>query len=396
MTDEESEFLKQWLENLPKMDSHYCRNTPTYKDKKFLYPGHTVAQLHREYVESAKTERVRPLSYKTFSDIFHEENYSVFVPRKDRCDVCEAYKHGNISQQEYDEHTKLKNDARDEKTRDKESASETKSVWTMDLQAVLLCPKTNASSMYYRTKLQLHNFTLYNLKSQEGYCYFWCETEGDLKSEVFAYLQYEHFDKILSNSPEIKELVVWSDGCGYQNRNANVANMYLSLASKHGVTIYQKYLVAGHTQMECDSMHSTIERKIVTDIFTPRDYMLILQTARIRPFPYKVKQMKYSDFMKMSGSSFVSIRPGKKAGDPTVHDLRGIKFESKGAVQCKISFTEDWKDLPQRIHMIKDLQWVPMFSQALPISARKFDDLQSMKHVIPPDCHHFYDALPHQ
>ena len=99
--------------------------------------------------------------------------------------------------------------------------------------------------------------------------------------------------------------------------------------------------------------------------------------------PYKVKQMKYSDFMKLSGSFFVSIRPGKKAGDPTVHDLHRMKYESNGAIQCKVSFTEDWVDLPQRIQMVKDLRWVPLFSEALPITASKFKDLQSMKHVMP-------------
>ena len=71
-----------------------------------------------------------------------------------------------------------------------------------------------------------------------------------MSGDVFAYLQYKHFDKIpgkiLSDSPEIKELVVWSDGCGYQNRNSIVANMYSSLARKPGVTIYQKYLVPSY------------------------------------------------------------------------------------------------------------------------------------------------------
>ena len=45
-----------------------------------------------------------------------------------------------------------KDQARDEKTKDKEAASDTISVWTMDMQAVLLCPKTKACSMYYKTK----------------------------------------------------------------------------------------------------------------------------------------------------------------------------------------------------------------------------------------------------
>ena len=32
----------------------------------------------------------------------------------------------------------------------------------------------------------------------------------------------------------------------------------------------------------------------------------------------------------------------------------------------------------------------------VPISKRKFDDLQSMKHVLPQYCHDYFDRLPHQ
>lgn len=123
---------------------------------------------------------------------------------------------------------------------------------------------------------------------------------------------------------------MWSDGCGYQNRNPNVANAFSELARKYRVLITQKYLVAGHTQMECDSMHSTIERKMKMDIITPRDYMIILQTARIRPKPYHVKMVKHDEILKLNGSYLLSIRPGKKAGDPTVHDLRALQFSSDG------------------------------------------------------------------
>jgi hypothetical protein len=122
----------------------------------------------------------------------------------------------------------------------------------MDLQAVLLSPKTNANSMFYKTKLQTHNFTLYNLADHDGYCYTWDETHGDLSSDVFAWLQYNHFSAYLTDHPQVKLLIIWSDGCGYQNRNSTVANAYAHLAMMKSVTITQKYLVSGHSQMECD------------------------------------------------------------------------------------------------------------------------------------------------
>lgn len=70
------------------------------------------------------------------------------------------------------------------------SANEKISVWTVDVQAVLIYPKTKASTMYYKTKLQVHNYTCFNLGNKEGYCYPWKEHEGDLSAEVFAHLQF--------------------------------------------------------------------------------------------------------------------------------------------------------------------------------------------------------------
>lgn len=97
-----TDFLKDWLKELPTVDSHYCRNTKTYKDKKFLYPGTTIAQLHREYQQAAGTAGMRAVGEYHFRNVFHEEKYSVFIPRKDQCDVCVSFKHGNISRAEYD------------------------------------------------------------------------------------------------------------------------------------------------------------------------------------------------------------------------------------------------------------------------------------------------------
>ena len=338
VNDLDNKFLTDWLNGLPTVESHYCRNSPTYREKKFLYPGTTIANLHREYKMEADKKGVRAVELTYFTNRFHEGKFSVFIPRKDQCDVCYSFKYGNISKEDYDTHIKHKDEARKEKGEDKESASASRSVWTMDLQAVLLCLKTMASTMYYKTKLQVHNFTLYDLASKKGYCYLWNETEGDLRSEVFAYLQYQHFEKVLSDNPTLQEIVIWSDGCGYQNRSIAIANVYSALARKYGINIIQKYLVAGHTQMECDSMHSTIERRIVNDVFTEHDYVVLIQNARIKPSPYIVKQMKHQDFMKMDCAHFTSIRPGKKTGDPVVHDLRGLKYHSDGKVQYKLSF----------------------------------------------------------
>ncbi|CAM4691278.1 unnamed protein product [Leuciscus chuanchicus] len=197
------------------------------------------------------------------------------------------------------------------------------------------------------------------MNNKDGYCYAWEEHEGSLSSEVFAHLQSKHFESILEANGNIEKVIVWSDGCGYQNRCGAISNTFLHLAMKHGVSIEQKFLVAGHTQMECDSMHSLIERRIVKDIHTPRDYIVIFETARIHPSPYK--------------------------------------YLADGRIRYKLDFESEWEDLPQRINIPKEpFHWVPLFPAQLPITLRKFNDLQAMKPVLPRVAHQYYDNLPHQ
>ena len=189
-------------------DEHYCRNVPAYQSNTFLYPGATKANLHAEYTAAATEAKARVVGLKYFSNVFSEKKFSVFIPRKDQCDICVSAKHGNLNQAALDKHVKAKDEARAEKARDKAAASEKMSVWTMDMQAVLLCPKTKASSLYYKTKLQVHNFTLYNLGTKDGYCYAWDEAEGNLNSEVFSHIQTAHFKAILQANPAIEKLII--------------------------------------------------------------------------------------------------------------------------------------------------------------------------------------------
>ena len=119
-------------------------------------------------------------------------------------------------------------------------------VIAMDLQALLMCPILQASALYYRTKLSCHNFTIFDMKTKDVMCYFWNETEGDLLSNSFASCIVDYINKLDDN---IKTLIMYSDGCTYQNRNVVLSNALLKSAHDKGITIFQKYLEKGHTQM---------------------------------------------------------------------------------------------------------------------------------------------------
>lgn len=125
----------------------------------------------------------------------------------------------------------------------------------MDVQAVKVASFVKASSMYYNTKLAVHNFTMYNLATQEAVCCLCDETKSDVVASTFASCVVDTLTKQLKD--RILPVILYSDGCNYQNRNVVMANALLSLAINTDVTITQTVLEKGHTQMECDSVHSS-------------------------------------------------------------------------------------------------------------------------------------------
>ena len=47
-------------------------------------------------------------------------------------------------------------------------------------------------------------------------------------------------------------------------------------------------------------MHATIERKLVGDIYIPHDYVVVMESARLKPSPYVVKQVSHDEVLKLN------------------------------------------------------------------------------------------------
>ena len=388
---ERRKFVRDYLEMLPKMESHYCR-----KDTERLYLEpiwESKNHLYREYMVYCEEKKKKPLDRTTFSDECEDMKISIFSTRKDLCDVCVSYANqdSSVTEEDYNLHIKRKNEAQAEKTRDIKNM-EKLFVFTMDVQAVLVCPIIRASAGYYKSKLTVHNFTLYDVRTQAGYCNLWDESEGDLSANVFATMITNFIETKVRFKPS-DEIILWSDGCCYQNRNCVLTNALLNLAMKCGIVIVQKYLEKGHTQMEADSMHSTIERKLRRkQIYLPSAYMTYCETARINPGPYQVQYWHHDEFLHYAKLKFFSsIRPGRRAGDPQVVDLRALRYEPNGTLSYKILHSDEWTEmtLHRTRTVLKPKTVPPLFPSRLRITQKKYDDIQALKHVLPRDTHSY-------
>ncbi|CAH1987326.1 unnamed protein product [Acanthoscelides obtectus] len=387
--------VNQFLDSLPKVESHYCRASTR---KLYLEPTwNSYRHLHREFINYCERQNLRPCSWRLFYKTFKTRNLEIYTPRKDQCNTCV-----NLSQADYDSHVAKKEQARSEKEQDKQEAisseaGNSKYVYTMDLQAVLLCPFTQASAMYYKQKLKVHNQTFFNLNNKDVSCYLWHEGNGGLDSDVFVSILVKFLnEEIERQSPKV--IILWSDGCTYQNRNVNLSNGLLEIAMEKNIIIEQKYLEVGHTQMEVDSVHSVIERKLGrrNDIAVPADYNKIIRAARQNPSPYKVVSLHFNDFLQYKKGMYSQIRPGSKKGDPCVTDICALQYLPEGLIKYKINFSDEWLELPRRPCRTRtSFSHEPLYLSPRQIEDTKFIHLQELKSVIESDYHGFYVNLKH-
>ncbi|XP_047143996.1 uncharacterized protein LOC105844486 isoform X2 [Hydra vulgaris] len=199
-------FIK-WFDKLPKMESHYCR-----KRTKRLYlegPFESKQQLYSLYVQEAKHVKYTPVSRACFNKFMKSKKFSIFKPRKDQCDLCCSYKTNQVTENEYQEHILNKDLAREQLKSGTEKVNNQENyTFTMDVQAVKLCPAMNASALYYSMKLKVHNFTIYNVNN-EHQCHncWWNECEGELDASVFVSILLSHLETYCINIDQEKKIL---------------------------------------------------------------------------------------------------------------------------------------------------------------------------------------------
>lgn len=396
---ERKKHLEDWLEMLPKLPSHYARKDT---QKKYIEDNtlDSKSQLYRRYVESCVDHK--PLSSFVFDEVFDKNNLAIFQPRKDQCDICCAHKVGNMENIEkvYQAHIADKDRSRLEKESDTKKSLEGKChMVTMDLEAVQLCPRMYASTLYYKQKLRVHNFTMYNVASHQCTNYWWHEGEGKVDASNFVSCIIDYIDTQFMDSK--LPIIFYSDGCGYQNRNLTLSNALLRYAVKEGKIIEQKYLTKGHTQMVCDTVHSLIERKLrKREIYLPGEFISITKQARQHPFPLDAKYLHYDFFKNYAEPKYQwysTIRPGSSK----VNDIKALKYTPEGTIYYKTDFDLEYLPLPARKNKMFDLlrteiTYSDLYTEQPAISLEKYEHLMAITEVLDSDFHSFYKNLHHE
>lgn len=403
--------VKDHIKQFPLLPSHYCRADSR---RKYLDENLTVAKMHRLYLLTRNTDEPFTATLRQYRDIFNTcFNLSFFRPKKDQCSLCLEFdspspgvERSNQLIQKYNKHQQEKKRIRELKradkqaSRDKElarSSGNNSRTVTFDLEKVLYCPKAENAELFYRRKLSCFNFTLYDCTVKQAYNYFWDITIGKKGSNEISTFVLDYLQEMVKIG--INNFNFYSDSCSGQNKNQYLFAMYYMAAMRFKIKITHRWLVKGHTQMECDSVHARIEKKTrnVT-VYTPMQWFGLIATAKVKKPAYKVKKVTTDSIL-----SFRELESIFKWDKVPITQLREICFdhEQPGFIsyrkECDGQVTK-FEILAKRrgrpINWVT-YEWKKAYSDQLTVKPKVLGDLKwYVKKGLIPEAHlNFYNSL---
>lgn len=391
-TEGDEKTVIDHVNSFPRQESHYCREKT---DCEFLSQDLNISKMFAAFMTKFPNSNINIRYYR---DVFnkHFKKLSFKQPRTDTCGKCDLLSvesrnsPGNRQiKQKLELHHRKAEQALEAMKADSMRSQEINSEYSsaaMDLQKVLSLPTFTHSDMYYLRQLSNYNFNIHLADNKTGYMFLWHEGQSGRGANEIASCVLKGLTSSITTK---KVLTMWSDNCAGQNKNQMFIFLWLYLISNgYFQEINQKFLVKGHTYMQCDRDFALIEKKKrVEKCEVPKDLVsMIIQSNHKHPF--LVTLMQDDDFFdfKHAANLFLdtkkiqiskvqwiclsSAKPGMvrvKQGFNELEDWREYNVLKKGVkpedlvnfqlrtLQCKNSLSEaKKKDLKAMIPFLKN------------------------------------------
>jgi len=184
------------------VESHYCRKNSS---KLYLDSNLTFKEMFRLYEQWFDPEKYsnKASTLRQYQDIVNKNiNLEFHKPKKDQCDECETFKNlpkpiNEAQEIKQKDHLRNKDAARTQKHIDKLAAINSNDTLTaaFDFQKIHIVPQGKTSIYYYKRKLNILNFTLFDMAKKIGTCYMWHESIAKRGSNEVASCIYDYIEE---------------------------------------------------------------------------------------------------------------------------------------------------------------------------------------------------------
>lgn len=401
-TVQDENLVVEHVNSIPREVSHYGRNK---SEKEYLSPDLNISRLFKAFKEKYPNAQI---SERFYFDTFKKKfpNLSFHRLRTDTCATCDILKAkiaSSLGHEKTENQNKLKlhhfkaEKARLQLKEDCKNAQRINSninVFSLDLQQVFSLPTLTHSNMYYLRQLSTYNLGAH-FHSGLSMMTLWHEGQSCRGGNEIASCLL----KVLKDVTPTHTLIAWSDNCAGQNKNQMLLFLWIYLTA---IGVYKevdhKFLVAGHTFLDCDRDFAVIEkRKRVSMCYIPEDLKKMIETVRDK-YPFVVNMMEENDFFNFKECCDKYLNTKKL----NISKLIWIKIvaSSPGKIKVKRTFNEleEWTTVNVfkpgvTVEDIKNID-LPRLECISQISHAKKTDLKSMIPFLTEQRHkQFYEQL---
>lgn len=301
----------KFIKSLPMYESHYAREST--QQKKYLPSNLNMKIVYNEYTARCNENGFNPISMYMFRDTFYRKfNLRFKPPSQDTCDLCnklelkiraapiKSTERFTLWNEKSDHLLNVEYLSREYKNYINESkfSADEKIVLVFDLQKILETPKLTTQCFYFKRQLSTYNLCIHDDTHNRSYMYIWHEAIASKgPQEVTSCLIY-HLQHFLPE--ECREVDLYSDSCGGQNRNIKTTVMLSHFLENNEKlrSITQHFFRTGHSYNVCDRKFAIIEKKKKgVQIDVPEDWVRLIQNAKEKEPKFNVIQFNESNFL---------------------------------------------------------------------------------------------------
>lgn len=209
---------------------------------------------------------------------------------------------------------------------------------------------------------------------------------AEIGSSILQYLKMRASDAT--------HLIVFSGACGGQNRNINIACLWMHVVSSSDFNysvVDHKFVVSEHLYLPNDRDFGSIENanRRTQLVFVLEDWCTLVERARSK-HPFQVVHMKRENFMSTKNipAEIVYCKVNTKKEKVEWLNIRWIQLQKEKPFEIRYRYNhnalEAWKTLDvqrKRADLPADpgrIPLVPLYTNPRPINSKKLQDLQEL------------------